>query len=93
MLLVTTKPWATSRSAEERFSELYAAMKSTLARAGATAKAPKWFEIVDIGAGIVQEIGNGTDQRRGGHETGPRSIPRHLRAVRAAGRVAQNDDA
>ena len=57
---VRNSAWEDPFFAEGRFSELYAAMKSSLARGGATTKAPNWFEIVDVGAGIVQEIGNGS---------------------------------
>ena len=57
---VRDSAWNDPFFAEGHFSELYAAMKSTLARGGATTKAPNWFEIVDVGAGIVQEIGNGS---------------------------------
>ena len=38
-------------------------------RLGATAKAPNWFEIVDVGAGIVQEIGNGSISAEEGMKT------------------------
>jgi multiple sugar transport system substrate-binding protein len=61
--------WNDPFFAEGHFSDLYGAMKSSLARGGATVKAPNWFEIVDVGAGIVQEIGNGSISAEEGMKT------------------------
>ena len=35
-------------------------MRDSLAAGGATFTSPKLFEIVDVGAGIAQQIGNGS---------------------------------
>jgi multiple sugar transport system substrate-binding protein len=57
---VTESAWEDPFYAEGHFSELYAAMRDSLAAGGATFTSPKLFEIVDVGAGIVQQIGNGS---------------------------------
>ena len=57
---VTESAWDDPFYAEGHFTELYAAMRSSIAEGGATFLSPKLWEIVDVGAGIVQQIGNGS---------------------------------
>ena len=57
---VTESAWEDPFYAEGHFSELYDAMKSTLSKGGANFISPKLFEIVDLGAGVVQQIGLGS---------------------------------